>query len=119
MVRAGTSASQTIGMSDPGGGVGDSRRRQPAWQLPVGPGLGPHWASNTPLGSHSTTDHGRNRRKLPDRTEGVLGSGNPMVPISPTEMVRDSWSVDPRCPELGDVGGGCGLLEELDQFHRG
>ena len=41
-------------------------------------------------------DHGRSRRKLPDRTEGVLGSGNPMVPISPTEMDRDSWSVVPQ-----------------------
>ena len=31
-------------------------------------------------------DHGQNERKLLGRTEGVLGSGNPMVPISPVEM---------------------------------
>ena len=60
MVRAGGSAFRTIGdqgMTDPGGGVGGSRRRQPAWQLLVGRGLGPHWALSTqafpPLGSHS------------------------------------------------------------------
>ena len=103
MVRAGGSDSRTIGdqnTTDPGGGVCDSRRRQPAWQLPLGCGLRPHWASNAqafpPFGSYSTTDHGQNRWKLPDRTEGVLGSGNPMVLISPTEMDRDSWSVDPH-----------------------
>ena len=100
MVRAGGSASRIIGdqgTTDPGGGVGGLRRRQPAWQLPVGRGLGPHWASNTqafpPLGSHSTKDRGQNERKLLDRTEGVLGSGNPMVPISPVEMERGSLSV--------------------------
>ena len=61
MVRAGGSASRTIGdrgTTDPGGGVVGSRRRQPAWQLPVGRGLGPHWTSNEhafpPLGSYST-----------------------------------------------------------------
>ena len=35
------------GTTDPSRGVGGSRRRQPAWQLPVGRGVGPHWASNT------------------------------------------------------------------------
>ena len=51
------------GTTDPGGGVGGSRRCQPAWQFPVGRGLGPHWASHTqavpPLGSHSMKDRGQ------------------------------------------------------------
>ena len=88
------------GTTDPGRGVGGSWRRQPAWQLPVGCGLGPHWASNTqafpPLGSHSTKDRVQNERKLLDRTEGVLGSGIPMVPISLVEMDRGSLSVVPQ-----------------------
>ena len=118
MVRAGGSASWIIrdqGTTDPGGGVGGSRRRPPAWQLPVGRGLGPHWASSTqafpPLGSHSTKDGGYNERKLLDRTEGVLGSGNPMVQISLVERDRGSGSVVPQVSELGDIGGGCSLLE--------
>ena len=94
----GGSASQTIGdqgTTDPGGGVGGSRRCQPARQLPVGRGLGPHWASST-LGSHSTKDHGQNEQKLLDCTEGVLGSGNPMVPVSPVGMDRGSLPVVPQ-----------------------
>ena len=35
-------------------------------------------------------------RKLPDRTEVVLGSGNPMVPIPPVELGRGSSSVVPQ-----------------------
>ena len=65
MVRAGGSASGTIGdrgATDPGVGVVGSRGRQPAWQLPLGRGLRPHWTSNEqafpPLGSHSTKDSG-------------------------------------------------------------
>ena len=103
MVRAGGSASQTIGdqgTTDPGGRVAGSRGRQPAWQLPVGHGLGPHWASSTqafpPLGSHSTKDRGQNERKLLDRTEGVLGSGSPMLPVSPVGMDRGSLPVVPQ-----------------------
>ena len=88
------------GTTDPGGGVGGSRRSQPAWQLPVGRGLGPHWTSSTqafpPLGSHSTDDRGQYKWKLPDCTEVVLGGGNPMVPIPPVEMGRDSSSVVPQ-----------------------
>ena len=48
MVQAGGSASRTIGdrvANDPGGGVVGSRRHQPAWQLPVGRGVGTHWTS--------------------------------------------------------------------------
>ena len=74
----GGSASRVIGdqgTTDPGGGVGGSRTRQPAWQLPEGRWLGPPWASNTqafpPLGSHSTKDSGQNERKLLDRNKGV------------------------------------------------
>ena len=95
MVRAGGSASRTIGdqgMTDPGGGVVGPRRRQPAWQLPVGRGLGPHWTSSAqafpPLGSHSTKDRGRNER--------VLGSANPMVLVSPVGMDRGSLPVVPQ-----------------------
>ena len=44
------------------GGVGSLRRRPPAWQLPVGRGLGPQWTPNNqvflPLGGQSTTDRG-------------------------------------------------------------
>ena len=55
MVRAGGSASRTIGdrgVTDPGGGVGDSRRRQPASQLPVERELGSHWTSNEQVFRH-------------------------------------------------------------------
>ena len=37
----------------------------------------------------------RNDRELLDRTEGVLGSGNRLVPISPVERDGGSWSVAP------------------------
>ena len=90
-------ASRTIGdqgTTDPGGELvvrGDvSRLGSCRW------GAGLDTQPFQPLGSHSTTDHGRNRQKLPDRTEGVLGSENPMLPISPTEMDRGSWSVVPQ-----------------------
>ena len=96
------SASRIIGdqgSTDAGGGVGSSRRRPPSWQLPVGRGLGSHWAPNTQafpsLGRQSKTDRGQNDRELLDRTEGVLGSGNQLVPISPVEMDGSSWSVVP------------------------
>ena len=66
----------------------------------MGSGLGPHGASSTqafpPLGSHSTKDLGQNERKLLDQTEGVLGSGNPMVPVSPVEMDKGSLLVVPQ-----------------------
>ena len=97
MVRAGGSASRIIGdqgTTDPGKGVGRSRRGQPAWQLPVGRGLGPSWASNTqdfsPLGSHPTEARGQDKRKLPDRTKVVLRSRNQIVPIPPVGMDRGS-----------------------------
>ena len=47
------------------------------------------------LGGQSKTDRGWNDRELLDRTEGVLGSGNRLVPISPVEMDGSSWSVVP------------------------
>ena len=93
MVRAGGSASRIIGdqgSTDAGGGVGSSRRRPPAWQLPVGRGLGPKWTPNNqvfpPLGGQSTTDRRPNEQKLLDRTEEVLGSGNRLV-----RSLRLSW----------------------------
>ena len=104
MVRAGGSASRTIGdrsVTDPGGGSGGPRRRQPAWQLPVGRVL--HWISNEqafpPLGGHSTTDCGRHQRQLLDRTEEVLGSGTPMVPVSTLEMGGGPLPVAPQVTE--------------------
>ena len=100
MVWAGWSASLTIGdrgVTDPGGGVVGSRGRQPAWQLPVGRGLGPHWTLSEqafpPLGRHSTKDR---QRKLRDCTEGVFGSGNPMVPVSTFGMDGGSLPVVPQ-----------------------
>ena len=103
MVRAGGSASWIIGdqgTTDPGGGVGGSRKNQSAWQLPVGRKLRP------PLGSHPTEACGQDNQKLPGRTKMVLGSGNPIVPISPVGMDRAHHRWSPRYPELGDVGGG-------------
>ena len=49
----------------------------------------------TPVIGQSKTDRGRNDRELLDRTEGVLGSGNRLVPISSVEMEGSSWSVVP------------------------
>ena len=94
------------GATDPGGGVVGSRGRQPAWPLPVGRGLGLHWTSSEqafpPLGSHSTTDRGRNERNLRDCTEGVLRSGDPMVPVSTVE--RDGGSL-PVVPQVSGARG--------------
>ena len=103
MVQAGGSASRIIGdqgTTDPGGGVGGSRRGQPAWQLPVGRELRPGWDSDTqafpPLGSHPMEACGQDNRKLLGRTNMVLGSGNPIVPISPVGMDGGSSSVVPQ-----------------------
>ena len=58
VIRTGGTGMWDQGTTDPGGGDGGSRRGQPAWQLPVGSGFGPSWASSThafpPLGSHPT-----------------------------------------------------------------
>ena len=112
MYRAGGSASRIIGdqgTTDPGGGDGGSRRVQPAWQLPVGRGLGPSWASSThafpPLGSHPTEVHGQDNRQLPFRAKSVLGSRSPIVLDSPIGMGRGSSSVVPPVSELRDMGG--------------
>ena len=101
MVRAGGSASRIIGdqgTTDPGG----SRRGQPAWQLPVGRGLGHSWASSThafpPLGSHPTEVRGQDNRQWPVRAKSVLGSRSPIVPDSPIGMIRGSLSVVPPVP---------------------
>ena len=102
MVRAGGSASRTIGTKvrlTPAGGDGGSRRGQPAWQLPMGRGLGPSWASSThtfpPLGSHPTEACGQDNRQLPVRAKSVLGSRSPTVPDSPIGLDRGSSSVVP------------------------
>ena len=126
MVRVGGSASRIIGdrsKTDPGGGDGGSKRGWPAWQLPAGRGLRPSWTSSTlafpPLGSHPTENRGQDNRQLPVRTKVVLGNRNPIVPDSPIGMGRSSSSVvPPVCPELGAMGGGCGLLEGIGGLHR-
>ena len=71
-----------------------------------------------PLGSHPTEACGQDNRKLSGRTKMVLGSGTPIVPISPVGMDGGSSSVVPRCPELGNMGGGCDLPEGIGGFHR-
>ena len=125
MVRAGGSASRIIGdqgMTDPGGGDGGSRKGRPAWQLPVGRGLGHSWASSMhafpPLGGHPTEVRGHDNRQLSVRTKSVLGGRNPIVPESPIGMggAHSRWSL--RCPELRRMGGGCGLPERIGGLHR-
>ena len=121
MVWAGGSASRTIwdqGTTDPDRGVVGSRRHQPAWQLLVERGLGPHWTSSAqaflPLGSHS----GMNERCW-TALKGCWEVGTlwcRSLRLGWTEALC-RWS--PRCPELGDVGGGCGLLEGVGRFHKG
>ena len=83
MVRAGGSASRIIGdqsLTDPGGGLGRSKRRPLLWQPPVGRGLGSHWASNTQdfpaLGSQPKTVRGGGDKDLLGRTDEVVASGN-------------------------------------------
>ena len=55
------------GTTDPGGGECRSGRGQPVWQLPVGRGPGPSWASSThafqPLESHPAEIQGQDNRK--------------------------------------------------------
>ena len=103
MVRVGGSASRIIGdqgMTDPGGGKYGSRRGQLAWQLPVGRGPGPSWASSThafqPLGSHPTEIHGQDNRKLPVLAKSVLGRSL-IVPDSLIGMggAHHRWSPPP------------------------
>ena len=113
MVRAGGSASRTIGdrsATDPGGGRGVPGGRQPAWQEQVGRVHGSHWTPNTqafpPLGGHSATDCRRHEHPLLDDIGEVFGSGTPMVPISTLEM---QWV---------NIGRGCGLLEQVGHRHR-
>ena len=80
------------------------------WQLPVGHGRGSHWAPDTqpfpPLGGRSQTDHGQNGGECLDRTDGVLGSGSQLVPISSVEMDGGSWSVVPPRSKAQRMGGG-------------
>ena len=69
-------------------------------------------------GEPSHGSSGQDNRKLPGQTKVMLGSGNTIVPISSVGMDRGSSSVVPRCPELGNMGGGCGLPEGIGGFHR-
>ena len=77
----------------------------------MGRGLGPHWTSSEqafpPLGTHSTKARGRNELNLRDCTEGGLGSGDPMVPVSTVEMDGDSLLVVPQVS--GTRGHGRGM----------
>ena len=50
MVRAGGSASRTIGdhsSTDPGGGFRRTKQRTPQWQMPAGRNKGRHWAADS------------------------------------------------------------------------
>ena len=50
MVRAGGSASRTIGdqcSTDPGGGFRRTKQRIPQWQMPAGRNKGRHWAADS------------------------------------------------------------------------
>ena len=125
MVRAGGSASRIIGdqgTTDTGGGDGGSRKGQPAWRLPVGRGLGHSWASSNhafpPLGSHPTEVCGQDNRQLPVRVKVVLESRSLIVPDSAIGLGRGSSSEVPRCQDLGNMGGGCGLPEGIGGLHR-
>ena len=105
MVWAGGSSSRIIGdqgTNDPGGGERVSGRGQPVWQLPVGHEHGTSWASSMqafpPFGSHPAEIHGQDNRKVSVLARVGVG-------------VHRRWS--PQCPELGNLGGGCGLLEGM------
>ena len=120
MVRAGGSASRTIGdpsTTDSGGGDGGSRRGRPAWQLPVGCGTGHGWASDTQafssLGSHPSEARRHDNRQLPIRTKPVLGSWNPIGPDYPIGMGGVSLPVVPPVSRAGKNGRGCGLSEGI------
>ena len=124
VVRAGGLASRIIGdqsMTDPGGGDGGLRRGQPAWQLPVGRGLGHSWVSSThtfpPLGSHPTEVRGQDNRQLSVRAKSVLGSRSPIVPDSPFGMGRGSLPVVSPVPRARKHERGCGLPEGIGGLH--
>ena len=125
MVRAGGSASRTIGdqgTTDPGGGERVSGRNRPAWQLPVGHEKGPSWASSMqafpPLGNHPTEIHEQDNRELSVLARSVLESRIPIVPDSPIGMGGVHRRRSPQCPELGDLGGGCGLPVAIVSLQR-
>ena len=122
MVRAGESASRIIGdqgRTDPGGGecVSPVGRCRPTWHLPMGHEHGPGWSSSTqafpPLRSHPAGMHRRDNRGMPVLAQSVLGRRDQVVPDPPIGMGGGSPSVFPQCPELGDLGGGCGLLDGI------
>ena len=108
---------QDQGTTDPGG----SRRGRPAWQLPVGSETGPGWASSMqaflPLGSQPAEMHGQDNRKLSVLAKSVLG-GRSLL----SGWAGGSSSVvpppPPQCPEIGNIGGGCGLQEGIGGLHR-
>ena len=79
--------------------VGELRDIRPLGSCQLGRGLGSHWAPDTQafpsLWSLTKTDRGQNDRECLNRTEGVLGSGSRLVPISTVEMDGSSWSVVP------------------------
>ena len=118
MVRAGGSASRIIGdkgMTDPGGGEHASPvgRCQPTWQLPVGHEYGPGWSSIIQafprLRSHPTGIHRQDNRGMP-----VLALGRrDQVVLSDWDGVGAHHRWPLQCPELGDLGGGCGLPDGI------
>ena len=95
MVRAGGSASRTIGdhgATDPGWGNADSGGggRPPAWQQPLGDARGSPWTPDIQafptLGSYSSTKAGRRGRPVSDNEGDVAGDGIARLPVSIPEM---------------------------------
>ena len=126
MVRAGGSASRIIGdqgSTDPGGGVGSSRRRPHSWQLLVGCGLGSHWALEGSLGRHWEASPRRIVDGMTDNCWTAL-NGCWEVGIDWCRSLQLRWMEAlgrwfPRCPELGKIGGGCSLPEGFGRVLRG
>ena len=68
-------------------------------------------------------------RKIVDRINGSCRTAQKWCWEVRTQFCRSLWSGwaevhrgwpwSTRCPELGDMGGGCGLPEGLGRFHRG
>ena len=115
-------------MIDPGGRGCASPviSSQPIWGSPVGHVHGSGWSSSTqafpPLGSHPPVFpsgiHERDSRRMLALAQPVLGQRDRVVPDSPIGMGGSSPSVVPQCPELGDLGGGCGLQGGIASLRR-
>ena len=82
---------------------------------------GSGWSSTLafpPLGSHPPVFHSeihkRDNRRMPALAQPALGQRDRVVPDSPIGM----GGARHRCPELGDLGGGCGLQGGIAGLRR-